>query len=282
MLSIEIKLAKRFNENKVSLKEFICDCNFHGVRDENNIITAYYIIDKLFPYIALYSTDGGKYKICNTVEYDELDSINKQHYNNAKDRMISVVKKVRSGKIELDSWGNTNIDYDEYQIDYTRPVEHPNFRLDALLTNIKDEILEYVDIDNNMACIFTLWIAFSWIVRNFDISPLLIIKCDDECCDNKSAILNLFMILANKPVRASAISTNYFLEECKYAKQTVLFDDPTIIKRRDIHNLILNSHTRSHALKLVKEGSCLKKFETFGAKTLVSDGDLQSKILESS
>lgn len=282
MKSIQTVLLDSFNALGICLKtniEFDIDSNYHEIECENE--TVFYIIDIYFPYIALYGLENGIYGCCRSLEYNEMSVEYKRYDMSARERMTSLFERVKNKEITVDHWGNTDIDInDEYKVEHEWPVPNPNFRLDKLLKNIKDAIHKFVDIDTYMATIITLWVVFTWTLEHYNTSPLLIIKNDDDHYDSKFALLRLILHLTKNAVRASAFGTRVFLEEYKYNEHTVLFDDSSAIKSRELLNLLINSRTRSYATKCIKKNNNIDSFDTFGAKALVCDGDIPKPLMQ--
>lgn len=278
--SLQLLLLDAFKALGVSLNnaEFKIDSNYHEIECGNK--TAFYIIDKYFPYIAIYGIEGGKYYVCRSLESKELPDEYKHYNKAAKERIVSLLMRVRDKDIAVDHWGDTNIDNDEYEVDHEWPVLNPNFCPENLLTIIEDAIRKFVDIDANMATIITLWVVFTWTLDHYKTSPLLIIKDDDDHYDSKSALLRLIMHLTKKAVRASSFGTRVFLDEYKYNEHTVIFDDSSAIRCRELLNLLINSRTRSDATKFVKKNNNISSFDTFGAKALVCDGEIPKSLMQ--
>ncbi len=280
MKSIQTVLLESFSVLGVNLKikEFIIDSNYHEIECENE--TAFYIIDIYFPYIAFYGFENGICGCCRSLKYNEMSVEYKQYDMSAIERMTSLFERVKNKEITVDHWGDTNINRDEYDVEHEWPVPNPNFCLDNLLTNISDSIRKFVDIDTNMATIITLWVVFTWTLEHYKTSPLLIIKNDDDHYDSKFALLRLIMQLTKKAVRASAFGTRVFLDEYKYNEHTVIFDDSSAIRCRELLNLLINSRTRSDATKFIKKNNYINSFDTFGSKALVCDGDIPKSLMQ--
>ena len=239
----------------------------------------FYIKDIFFPYIAIYGLESSaneesEYHFCTSLKFQKLSDENKQHYKAAKERLTSLHERIRDEKIDED-----DLEEGGYKVEFAWPVQDPNFSLDELLTKTEGAIRKFVDVDTNMATIITLWIAFTWTIWDHETSPLLIIKNDDDHYDSKFALLKLIMHLACGAVRASAVNMRTLLEGRMYIDHTVLFDDPSAIRNRETHNLLINSRSRSDATKVTRNNNKLQSYNTFGAKAFVCDGDIPKSLM---
>jgi putative DNA primase/helicase len=146
------------------------------------------------------------------------------------------------------------------------------------LEQIKREICKYVDLDPLAAVVVTLWIVFTHIVGRFIILPLLIIRADDEHHDNMSMLFALLLRLSLAVEKVSAMSRQYLMQDKnRTAIITLLFDDPTIIKNRDIYNLLINSYRADEAYIRTEDNDNTRK-HLFGARALASYGGLPYAI----
>jgi putative DNA primase/helicase len=262
--------------------EFSIDGKYYQTNVDGN--TYYIATDKQYPYVVRYGChEKGISKKCPHVDYNELPEFQKKHYDDALARMRAICRSAKRGDIELETHGDYSVSVvdDEEELQYVKqkPLPSPFFKPGELLSDIKSVICKHVDLNSHAAVAFTLWVAFTWFVREFYISPILIISTNDEHPENKSTAFSLLSRLSENTVRVSAISPSIFLRTLDRERPTtLLYDDPLIIKNRGMLNLIANSYNQNDAVILHGGSDGDKVIHTFGAKALASSDGLPSTI----
>lgn len=140
-----------------------------------------------------------------------------------------------------------------------------------LLTEISATIREFIVLEPYQADAISLWIAFSWVIGDVNIAPLLVITAPEKSC-GKTQLLDLIGRLVAKPLPAANSTPAALFRSVEKWSPTLLIDEAdTFIKHSDeLIGLINAGHSRSNAfvLRVVGDDHEPKSFRVWGAKAL--------------
>ncbi|HOY71004.1 MAG TPA: DUF3631 domain-containing protein [Methylotenera sp.] len=140
-----------------------------------------------------------------------------------------------------------------------------------LLSEISSTIRQYIVLEQYQADAITLWIAFTWMIDQAAIAPLLVISAPEKSC-GKTQLLDLVGRLVAKPLPAANSTPAALFRSVEKWSPTLLVDEAdTFIKHSDeLIGLINAGHSRSNAfvLRVVGDNHEPKSFRVWGAKAL--------------
>ncbi|MDI1361809.1 DUF3631 domain-containing protein [Methylotenera sp.] len=148
------------------------------------------------------------------------------------------------------------------------PYEEPIVPAD-LLDEIVSTIRTYIVLDIEQAYAIALWVAFTWLIDDVEIAPLLLVNAPEKAC-GKSQLLDCASRLSYKPLSASNCSTAALFRACELYGPTLFIDeaDTFIRENNEIKGLINAGHTRTNAyvIRVTGENHEPKMFRVWGAK----------------
>ena len=162
----------------------------------------------------------------------------------------------------------------------TSPVAEP-VEGSAVLDEIEATIKQYVAVSDAGAVACTLWIAHSYAIDVFNVSPILAIASPVKRC-GKTTLLTLLTALVPKPLPASNITPAVVFRTIEAYVPTLLVDeaDSFITKNDELRGVLNSGHTRSTAqvLRTVGDQYTPQVFSTWCAKAIALIGQLPATL----
>lgn len=155
----------------------------------------------------------------------------------------------------------------------------------ALLSEISDNIRQFIVCSPETVTAASLWIAFTWFIDHVQVAPLAVITAPEKRC-GKSQLLDLIGRLSLRPLVASNISPAAMFRVIEAHGPTLLIDEAdSFLKENEEARGILNSgHTRASAyvIRVVGDDHEPRQFSTWGAKAISGIGTLAETLMDRS
>ncbi len=276
------ELNEKFKKLKIPMPEITAiDNKYHASKIDGS--TYWYAVDRYWPAVALCGClDTDKTYRCSTLDYDSLPDFQKANYDDALARIKSLRKVGHAAVKEDPAYADPSVLNYEYVLDLEGCPEpeskppYPDADLGIPLERTTREICKYVDLDPLAAVVLSLWIFFTYMSNQFFTRPILVVSADDEHHDNMSMLFSLLLRFSHQAEKVSAMSRQYLMrDDSRTSISTLLFDDPMIIKNRDMYNFLINSYRHHEAYMRTGRDS---KSCNYGAKALASYGGLPYAI----
>ncbi len=195
------------------------------------------------------------------MEYDRIRLEKAKELNVQVKTLDAKVKELRNEKADAN-----NLLFPEIE-PYPEPVV-----LASLLDEISEVICRFVIVDKNQADTAALWIAHTYLIDIFDISPIAIINAPEKACA-KTLFQTLLARMAYRPMPAANASVSALFRAVELWKPTILFDEADTFFRenKELQGLINAGYKRGgYVLRSESTGESFepRMFSVYSAKSI--------------
>ncbi len=153
-----------------------------------------------------------------------------------------------------------------------------------LLDRIFETIKSFVIAEASTLHIATLWIAHTWLIGAFNVSPIAHITAPEKRC-GKSKLLAVIEKLSYRPLSASHITAAALFRAVDAYQPTLLIDevDSFLKNYPEIRGLLNSGYNRGgKTMRCTGDEHNLQLFSTFGPKVLCGIGELWDTVADRS
>lgn len=152
----------------------------------------------------------------------------------------------------------------------------------ALLDEIAGIVHKYVVLSPEAAYAITLWVAHTYLMDVWNVTPLLALRSPTKRC-GKTTVLRIVGRLVRRALPASGVSAAAIYRLVEDHEPSLLIDEMDAAKENEDLRAVLNSgHARDLAfiIRCVGEGAAMepRKFSTWGPKVLAHIGRLPGTL----
>ena len=153
----------------------------------------------------------------------------------------------------------------------------------ALLDEIENIVHSFIICDQDAGIATALWIAFTWLISQAQVAPLLVITAPEKRC-GKSQLLDLVSRLSCRSLVASNISPAAIFRVIERDGPTLMIDeaDSFMQDNEEIRGILNSGHTRQSAyvIRCVGDNQEPRQFSTWGAKAISGIGQLSGTLMD--
>lgn len=195
------------------------------------------------------------------MEYDRVRLEKAKELNIQVKTLDAQVKELRNEKTDA-----ANLLFPEIE-----PFPNP-INLALLLDEISEVICRFVIVENNQADTAALWIAHTYLIDIFDISPIAIINAPEKACA-KTLFQTLLARMAYRPMPAANASVSALFRAVELWKPTILFDEADTFFRenKELQGLVNAGYKRGgFVLRSESTGESFepRMFSVYSAKSI--------------
>jgi hypothetical protein len=155
----------------------------------------------------------------------------------------------------------------------------------GLLNEVAAVVNKYVAAPLRCADAAALWVAFTWIHDEVEVSPLLAISSPTKRC-GKTTLLSVLGQLASRPLPSSNVTPAALFRAVEKYRPTLLVDEADTFARDnpELRGILNSGHLRSQAYVARCEGDAheVRLFSTWGPKAVALIGRLPATLTDRS
>ena len=193
-------------------------------------------------------------------------------------RVSSLDKTVEARRVETAS---------ENAVEICREIEPwaKPINVAELLNDIRSTIARFIVCETWTATAAALWIAFTWIIDDAHVAPMVVITAPEKRC-GKSQLLEVIGRLSKRGLFASSISPAATFRVIEAKSPTLLIDEADAFFREneELRGIINSGHTRASAyvIRCFGDDHDVKQFSTWCAKAIAGIGKLADTVVDRS
>jgi virulence-associated protein VagC len=167
------------------------------------------------------------------------------------------------------------------ELDDPEPCDEPVDGAEVL-----DEVVSllnrFIVLPDGAAAAVALWVAHTYLMDEFNVTPLLALSSPVKRC-GKTSLLRILSGLVRRPLPASGISAAAIFRTVEEHQPTLIIDEMDSMKgNEDLRGVLNSGHTRDLAfvIRVVGEGGNMeaRRFSTWSAKALAHIGRLPGTL----